>query len=1365
MKLVKLQLSLGALAALVSAPLFAAYRTQPIVAHWTGAVDSSWVNDDNWEVEGTGEHIAPGVILSDAAVTKRGNWGHKQDQAVFDRVSENTTIGLRGVTCIGNVTVSGATTPKYMFGSTSDIYQILPMGQGSTFTVAADVVNTPVLECSLSIGTYAESADGNFTLCNNSAGCLEVKQWFGFIYDDPNGTYKGKSSDNTWFWVKGSGDVCLTKGVNTANRRVVMQLQQSSNSRLILKADTYLYSLYNKRTDSGVQQVEVKAGGILRFNSGADNQICDDSTVCQLRVFGDGKVMFSGASDVNGHQRVNGSVCLDCCVDSYITSGTMSRGVAFEKNYSGKIKLTCPTNVIPGVIDIGNDGGTLEVAGMGMRGQPGVMGTGNGVRIGNNAVFVYSGAGETTDRALILWGKKAIVQQNGTGEIFLDSDVTAFDASVDLHTLTLRGNAQRAVFMKSIADTSASQPIAVAVESGTWGLTGAQSFTGGFSVSAGATAELYGAGAVASMVQLNSGSTLRVVGTGDAVCSRTLSVRNAAGNNTLVVSGKVAVTLNALERAAGNLAIVVEGDPDSSIHFAGKTSASGGLDWVTINGYSIKGFTDDGKILYDEKISGDQSVVVSGTQRRVLGNAANDYTGTTEVYGLAGASITAMFPGSIPSYAKTKIHGGRITVPVQTPQGVTGWSDAKIVELVNLATLQTNAVVAVDTTKSGDHMLVLDDSKITNAAFGIGSDGENTMAVTGDFTKKVAFASYAGTLKFTGGRHAYGGGLATCDYDRSSPGTVEFNCVTGTISSADEPIVVGGARYSTGQSDALKHCGKVVVRNAMLVNPMSENVDMTTANFVLGGIGQRGVGVLEIEGNDTVVTSSFNVATQWGCRGAVYQRAGKVANWCASADGASCSQLGYNGSGYWELTGGEYAQLGSTRWAANADSVDGIFAQYGGRAEFAAQGEGKVWWFGGGRNSVTDRNLSARALYVNRKGVGYVSDCALQTCWVSPYGMADFVVDGMEASLEFASGCTVECNGTTGSHTAFTLNDGGTLITAKPIQQRYTSSTARELVVNANGGVIRTTADLNLLGPAVGDIRTADRVVVYEKGITFDTNGKTVSIYAPIVKPTGYGIKSVKLASWVNELAGLVGAPGLNVYDGVGHDATLVAEFDSMRNCVTNIRVACSGFGYTSAPPQIDLRYANNRYASTASKSPFGAIEMYEPQGGPLVKVGEGTLVLGTANTYAGSTVVSNGTLRLAAANALPANTALELAGGTLDLNGNMATISSMKLAGGKLMGAPVGFVGPADYTFDILAPQTVVFTEKVVFPPNARVMVLNADKADPEKKYRLMEFKAGYEGPKPALVGFEGVDPEWHLVCGASLHLSVVRGLCIKVR
>ncbi len=87
---------------------------------------------------------------------------------------------------------------------------------------------------------------------------------------------------------------------------------------------------------------------------------------------------------------------------------------------------------------------------------------------------------------------------------------------------------------------------------------------------------------------------------------------------------------------------------------------------------------------------------------------------------------------------------------------------------------------------------------------------------------------------------------------------------------------------------------------------------------------------------------------------------------------------------------------------------------------------------------------------------------------------------------------------------------------------------------------------------------------------------------------------------------------------------------------------------------------------------------------GGLTKNGIGTLILSGANSYAGGTVLNQGILQLAPGASLPTTGPLMVNGGTLDFNGNNATIGSLSGLGGTIaLGtSTLTVAGPGSNTF-----------------------------------------------------------------------------------
>jgi autotransporter-associated beta strand protein len=72
--------------------------------------------------------------------------------------------------------------------------------------------------------------------------------------------------------------------------------------------------------------------------------------------------------------------------------------------------------------------------------------------------------------------------------------------------------------------------------------------------------------------------------------------------------------------------------------------------------------------------------------------------------------------------------------------------------------------------------------------------------------------------------------------------------------------------------------------------------------------------------------------------------------------------------------------------------------------------------------------------------------------------------------------------------------------------------------------------------------------------------------------------------------------------------------------------------------------------------------------GGGLIKIGNGTLLLGGTDSYASTTILA-GVLQLQTGTALPEHTELTINGGVLELGGTTATLATVTLASGSIAG------------------------------------------------------------------------------------------------
>lgn len=97
----------------------------------------------------------------------------------------------------------------------------------------------------------------------------------------------------------------------------------------------------------------------------------------------------------------------------------------------------------------------------------------------------------------------------------------------------------------------------------------------------------------------------------------------------------------------------------------------------------------------------------------------------------------------------------------------------------------------------------------------------------------------------------------------------------------------------------------------------------------------------------------------------------------------------------------------------------------------------------------------------------------------------------------------------------------------------------------------------------------------------------------------------------------------------------------------------------------------------TADSTIAGVIANGGTGAGGFTKTGAGTLTFGGANTYTGTTTINEGAIKLGASNRISDSSNLDLAGGTLNLNGNSERVADLSFNNGSI---DFGATGAANY-------------------------------------------------------------------------------------
>ena len=421
------------------------------------------------------------------------------------------------------------------------------------------------------------------------------------------------------------------------------------------------------------------------------------------------------------------------------------------------------------------------------------------------------------------------------------------------------------------------------------------------------------------------------------------------------------------------------------------------------------------------------------------------------------------------------------------------------------------------------------------------------------------------------------------------------------------------------------------------------------------------LGYVEVDRGELLLRGWFHLGTSVKGRGVMYIKNGFV-----RSDGIALN-VGYNGTGMVYQTGGTLdatAPKASKMFiVVNSSTWKGASSRAGGCGTYTIDGP--------------DAKTTTRTMYLSNRNDG-------------------------EAFLNVLGGGTLEVDDVLRT-TAMLEGSGGWNVTNNPAYVYF------------NGGVLKArTANKELFG--TGENRPT-RLAVGPGGAIFDTAGKNVSVSAPIEATGAGGVTSLALTN--GPLTHYHAAP-LVVIRGDGTGATAVAEYDSDTMSVTGVKVTSPGQGYTAAntTAYIDwCGYRNNKLIPLA-------VTIGNPACGGIVKRGEGTLTLKSANTFTGDVTVEGGTLKLAADGALPAGSRVVAKGGFVEVAS--------------------GVTGPSTIEIGI-DPATLVRGQK----------------------YVLASYPAGAPATLPSIVWTGGEAPaHWEVqMRGKDLVLAFVRGVVLSFR
>jgi autotransporter-associated beta strand protein len=891
------------------------------------------------------------------------------------------------------------------------------------------------------------------------------------------------------------------------------------------------------------------------------------------------------------------------------TIGTLSGSGTVTSSIAGSVILT----VGAASNEIGNFSGVIQDG----------SGTVALTKTGTNTEYLtgantYSGTTTISGGTLTVDIANAIpstsdVTDNATLDLYGNSDTigalsgggTVTSSVAGSMTLTVGATNNSGTFSGVIQDDGDAVAL-TKTGTGTETLSGANTYSGTTTINAGtlsiAADDNLGTApgsATAGSLTLNGG-TLATTASFTLNANRGISL--GASGGTIDVANGTTLTYSGIAAGSGNLTMT-----DNGILFLGGANTYGGT--TTIGAGTMQ-------VGIANAIPSTSDVTDDGTL---------NLDGHSDTIGLLGGSgtVTSSVAGTVTLTVGATSHSGTFSGVIQKGSGTVALTKTG----TGTETLSgTNAYTGVTTINAGTLSIAADNNLGTapsSATAGSLTLNGGTLATTATFTlsanRGISLGASNGTIDVAGG--------TTLTYSGIAAGSGSLTDTDGGI------LVLGGANTYTGTTTINGGTLSIKADNNLGAAPSSAKTGSVTIN---GGT----------LGTTASFTLSANRGISLGASGGTIDVAnGTTLTYSGIAAGAG--NLTETDTGTLDL-GGANTYTGSTTLSAGTLQV-GIAnaipstSDVTDNATLNLDGHGDTIGALSGSGTVTSSVSGSVTL-----SVGATNDS----------GAFSGVIQNGSGTLTLTkAGTGVETLSGADTYTGVTTINAGTLSIKADNNLGTAPGSATAGSLTLNGGTMATTASFTLnanrgisLGASGGTIDVAASTTLTYSGIAAGTGSLTktdtgtlvlggANIYTGTTTING-GTLSIKADNNLGTAPGSATAGSLTLNGG-----TMATTASFTLNANRGISLGASG-GTIDVAASTTLTY--NGIAAGA---------------GNLTETDTGTLVLGHANTYTGSTTISAGTLQVGIANAIP-STSDVTDSATLDLDGNSDAIGALSGSG-----------------------------------------------------------------------------------------------------
>ena len=1232
----------------VSAVILCSGSTQAATDTWTGLTDSSWATPGNW---------------SPVAVPANG------DTALFNGTGAgHTAVAISAATTINSITFDTSSAAAYTLGTTSG--GILSLQSGGAVQTTSSVANIETINSPIKLL-------GSSTFTSGAALAANTLNFGGTITNGATSTpitltLNGSNSGaNTISGIISNGAGASTTSINQTAGNWVLSGANTFNGTVTVASGATLTTTSAAALGGG--------GNTLALN-GTLNLNANNTNLGNLS--GTGTITNTSGSATSF--RFNGTTGQ---FDGNIVNGTSTMGVS--NSGTGTLTLT-GNNTYTGGTNLGA-GSTTIITQLANTGGSSALGYWGGV----TSIGINWSAGATQATATKLMYKSPGTNAGTSNQFLVFGNSTGGYEAIDsssvspLATLTLTGTAQnqavtnaalqtivlqgtntgannfQSVWLNAGSSTAQGLGSIIKAGSGTWQLSGANTYGGGTliqagtlmlgssSSGAGTTSPLgTGVGAVANHVMTSTAFNGATVSSGAV-----LDLNGQAISQAIVLNGTGISSAGALINNSGTAATISGGG------VTGLQITSGGSGYSSVPSVTLSGnataVASLGLTTASLTISGGTGYTV-GSAITVTGGGGSGFRGTVTSIG-AGGSITGWtvtapgtgFTGAPTSVtvatgtgASTSINGNNFTVSglTVTSQG-SGYTSAPSVTFAGSATASSYV--------SG---------VILGSNSSIGGTGNITISgLISDSGSNYSLTKVGANTVTLGSANSYGGGTII------NAGTINFSGA-GTLGGTSASLGVAGGTLNLSATSqtvgAVSLSGGTISNGTLTGTSYTTSSGTITANLAGSGVGltQNGAGTTTLSGSSTYSGGTLLTTGTLVAGSSTTTSAGSIVN---GPFGTGTLTLG---------TGTTLEDNGSAITLANALSLSGTI-------NLASTGSGSLIFDGHALTVPSTVTLTGNTT-LNVTNTTTIAD--------------DFT-NPSNYSLAKAGAGTLNLTGTTTSTAGTTITGGlltiasgnslgsGLINLANGAGLAYTGGTGTmsQNITVASGA----TATVSNTGTAT--LTLAGTLTKADANLILNAGGNTIDVMGRIVSTGAVGPFDSDL--YVTN-GTVIADNSNNTYTGATHlygNGTLVNGLDDALPASTVIALGNSGGPATESGASYTNTYQlnghNQTIAGLTTANPVGFTDVNRVIGGSatlstltITGTGTGTLGGGTlggagtnannlavkfnstspitltgGNTYSGGTEIQSGTL-------IAANGASGSASGT----GSLLVDSGATLAG-----------------------------------------------------------------------------------------------------